>query len=422
MKLKTDFRKNVLTLMFGVALAQIIPILITPVLTRIYSPEDFGVFALYLSIVTILASVVCARYEQAIIIEAKVNDAFLMLVISLGVCFFVSVFLFFCVLVFGSSISVLFNNDKISEWLIFIPISIFLSGLCQALSVWFNRFKKYKLLSISKVTLSFFTAFVNLILGFLFVGSLGLVAGNFVGLLACFLLLFMCFFRCGFKSFSFDVFDKILLLFKKNKNFPLYDLPATLMNISAHQSAHIFFNIFFGPAIAGYYFLMQRILSAPISLVASSMQDVFKEEVAKTYNQGGNTRALYLNMLKKLFLISFIPTVLIFVFVDYLVLFFLGEDWLPVALYIKIFMPSFFLRFISFPLSFMFYVSGKQFINMIGQLFLFLSVIFSFLLGEPYGVVVTMTMISICNSVFYLVYLFLSYSYTSNGSANFERG
>ena len=75
LKPKSDFTRNVLTLMTGTTIAQAIPVAISPLLTRIYAPEDFGVYALFISLATIFGSVANARYELAIMLPKKDEDA-----------------------------------------------------------------------------------------------------------------------------------------------------------------------------------------------------------------------------------------------------------------------------------------------------------------------------------------------------------
>ncbi|MCK5335612.1 MAG: translocase, partial [Gammaproteobacteria bacterium] len=72
---KEESSRNVLTLMTGTSIAQAIPIAISPLLTRIYTPNDFGVYALFISIATIFGSIANARYEMAIMLPHKDEDA-----------------------------------------------------------------------------------------------------------------------------------------------------------------------------------------------------------------------------------------------------------------------------------------------------------------------------------------------------------
>ena len=75
LNLKSEFSKNVLTLVTGTTIAQSIPIAISPILTRIYTPEDFGVLALFISITTILGTIANGRYELAIVLPKRDNNA-----------------------------------------------------------------------------------------------------------------------------------------------------------------------------------------------------------------------------------------------------------------------------------------------------------------------------------------------------------
>lgn len=417
-KSQSEFSRNVLTLMVGTSVAQAIPIVITPILTRIYSPEDFGLFALYFSIVTIISAVINGRYDLAIILQDDERDALNIVILCLLICSSISTIALILVYFFNEEITKIINNKEISIWLYFIPVSVFLSGIYQIFSAWYNREKKYKILSGIKVVLSAATASFNLILGWIMIGIIGLVVGNIFGLFFSVVIFIIAFYiKDMSRLIKYFSLKEVFMLAKKYKNFPIYDFPAALLNITAHHSVHIFFNIFFGATVAGYYFLIQRVLSAPIILIASAMQDVFKEKISKVHNAGGDTRKLYVEMLKKLIIMSIVPVVCIFFFVDWLVVIFFGESWAIVALYIKILLPAFFLRFISFPLSFIFYIAGKQYVNLLGQFFLFLGIIFSFYFGYKLGVEATIIFISISNCLFYFIYLILSYGYTSNGKS-----
>jgi O-antigen/teichoic acid export membrane protein len=402
--------------MTGTTIAQAIPIAISPILTRIYTPEDFGVFALYMSIASIIAAVATGRYELAIMLPKKDEDAVNIVVLSIGISFMISVFCFLIIYIFNSDISSLFENSEISTWLYFIPFTVMLTGLYQSFNFWHNRSKNYKNLSKARIMQSTTTAGTNLTMGTLIMGPIGLVLGNLFGQITSIFYLAKKTYLLDKKVFIENIsFIKILTLAKRYKKFPQYDALATLFNISAHQSAHIFFNIFFGAISSGYYYLVQKIFGLPILLIAASIQDVFKEKMTIIYNSGGNSREFFINTLKKLFLLALIPSVLIYFFAVDVFMFFFGEQWKSAGEFVQILTPAFFLRFISFPLSFMFYIAEKQHYNIIGQFLLLVVILFSFLLGKNYGVTFTVELISIFTSIFYLSYLYLSYQFTSKG-------
>ena len=134
-KPKSEFSSNVLTLMTGTTIAQAIPIAISPILTRIYTPEDFGMFALYMSMATIISVIATGRYELAIILPEKDEDAINIMMLSIGITFLVSLITLLIIFIFNAQITLLFGNPNISQWLYFVPLTIVLTGVYQALII-----------------------------------------------------------------------------------------------------------------------------------------------------------------------------------------------------------------------------------------------------------------------------------------------
>ena len=125
---RSDYTKNVITLMTGTGLAQLVPILISPILTRLYSPEDFGLIALYLSIVSIMTVLSTGRYEMAIMLPDKDDDVkgILKLIFNLTLC--MSLVYFIIVLFFSNEIGMFLGSEKLAPWLYVIPLSIILTS------------------------------------------------------------------------------------------------------------------------------------------------------------------------------------------------------------------------------------------------------------------------------------------------------
>ena len=178
---ESEFVRNVLTLMTGTTIAQAIPIAISPILTRIYTPDDFGIFALYMSIAGIISVIATGRYELAIMLPKDDKDAINIGVLSIIIAFFISLIVFLIVLIFNQEITNLLNNPKISNWLYFIPLSILLTGIFQSYNYWTNRKKGYKKLSITNITQTSTTAGSNIAMGFAKFGSSGLIIGTLIG-------------------------------------------------------------------------------------------------------------------------------------------------------------------------------------------------------------------------------------------------
>ena len=118
-----SFVRNVLTLMTGTALAQALAVLASPVLTRLYRPEDFGILALFMSIVGILSVVACWRYETAIVLTEKDEDATNLLALSIMITIAMSLLTLIVVAIFRHSIAILLGAPEITFWLWFKKVS-----------------------------------------------------------------------------------------------------------------------------------------------------------------------------------------------------------------------------------------------------------------------------------------------------------
>lgn len=403
---KTDFNRNILTLITGTAIAQAIPIALSPILTRIYSPEDFGVFALYMSISSIISVIATGRYELAIMLPVKEEDAINILGLSIIIAFFISAVTFILIFIFNSQLVDLLGNPAISGWLYLIPISILISASYQSLNYWFNRKKEFKRLATNKVLQSGATGFTNLGMGFTNFGESGLILGGLAGQgLVTTMLGFICW-KQDFELLNKINLKKIKVLAFRYISFLKYDVSATLCNTGAQQLPLTLFSVFFNSATAGYYYFTQRILQLPINFIARAILDVFKVQAAHDYHILKNAKKIYVSTFFKLLLIS-LPSAIIFYYVviDVFVFVF-GNEWAVAGEYSRILLPMLVLRFISSPLSFMIYIGEKHKINLYSQILLLVAVITSFYLADEAEKVIAY--ISISFFLFYLLQLVIS--------------
>lgn len=410
LKPKSEFSRNVLTLMTGTTIAQAIPIAISPILTRIYTPEDFGIFALYMSISSILAVTATGRYELAIMIPKKDEDAINIVALSVLISFFVGFIALVIVSVFNSQITNLLGNPKISNWLYFIPVTVLLTGIYQSFNYWSNRRKQYKRLSHNRVIRGATTATVNLSMGLGGFGSSGLILGGVVGQFLATVVLGKVIWYENKNIFTIVSRLKVIALAKKYIKFPKYDILATLSNVMSHQVVHVLFNMLINASISGYYYLVQKILGIPTALISSAVSDVFREQSAANFMKYGNAKQIFIVVFRKLFLLGLIPFLVLFLFVQDLFIFVFGENWAEAGLYAKILTPMFFLQFIASPLSYILYITNSQKLNLIMQLGMFFFVLISFACGyifqDTYLIIILMSGFT---SMMYILYIIMSY-------------
>jgi O-antigen/teichoic acid export membrane protein len=110
-------------------------VVITPILTRVYTPENFGIFAFFISITVILSVIVAGRYELAIMLpDEKGEESINLLILSILIACGVSLMILVIVFILNNQITKLLSNREISKWLYFIALAILLTGTYQALS------------------------------------------------------------------------------------------------------------------------------------------------------------------------------------------------------------------------------------------------------------------------------------------------
>ena len=347
LKPKSEFSRNVLTLMTGATIAQAIPIAISPILTRIYTPEDFGIFALYIAIASSVSVMATGRYEIAIMIPKKDDDAINVVVLSILIAFIVGFLSFLIVFVFNHQISSLLNNPEIGNWLYLVPLTVVLTGIYNSLNYWSNRKKQYKRLSLSSVVQSSTTATTNLGMGFSGFGTSGLILAGIIG--QVFSTATLAKLSWNEDKFFYTKITKLKLisLMKRYKDFPKINMPHAFLNIFSTNAVIFLISYFFQNAVTGYYALANRVLASPMGILTGSYGQVFLQkitELSRTENRE-NEISFFQNTVIKLLLFSFPVFFLFFLFSKDLFSFVFGENWVIAGYYAQILTPMLYLRF-----------------------------------------------------------------------------
>ncbi len=366
LKPKSEFSRNVLTLMTGTTIAQAIPIAISPILTRIYTPEDFGVFALFIAITSIFGSIANGRYELAIMLPKKDEDAINIFALGFIITTCMSFTLLILVLLFQDYFVTLLKNDSIGVWLYFVPISVFFTGLFNILNYFNNRRKNYKDITNAIIFKSIVLAIVRLGVGFIKQGASGLVSGQILSQ-----------FAANTKLLKNIIKDKVLIskiskvkmiaLARKYKDFPKYSMWAGLANALSTNFTNILISSFYSVSTLGFYSLVQRLLGMPASLISNSIGQVFFQQATKEKQETGKTTVSFNNTIKKLIFIGLPFFTVLFFTIEDLFAFVFGEEWRITGTYAQIVIPLFFIRFVVAPLTVMNVIFEKNHIGMYWQ-------------------------------------------------------
>lgn len=408
LKPKSEFSRNVLTLMTGTTIAQAIPIAISPILTRIYTPEDFGILALFLAISTIFGSIANGRYELAIMLPKKDEDAINIFALGFIVVSCLALFLLVVVILFNDYFVILLGNEEIALWLYFIPITVFFMGLWNILNYFNNRRKNYKDLRNATIIKSIVLATIQLSVGFLKSGVTGLISGQIISQLFA-----------NTKLLKNIIKDKLfiskisrirmLALLKKYKKFPIYSLPSTLADTSSQQLPYLVIPTIFSLTISGYFSFAKKIINLPGSLISSSISQVFYQSMVNAKNERYRLEILLFKTLKKLVLIALPTTLFLYFSTPYIFPFVFGENWTisgEIAQYLSL---IFFITFIVSPLSISFSVTMElekialwQYSYLVTTCLLFLF----FMLYE-YDFITFLIFFVIHEYILYIIYLYM---------------
>lgn len=377
-KPKNEFRRNVLTLMTGSTIAQAIPIVISPILTRIYTPEDFGVFGLFVAIVGFFSVVSSARYEQALLVPKDDEDAINILSLGLIINIAVSLVAFLIIFIFHKDISDLFNNKEIDTWLWFAPLTIFFMGLFNLLTYWNNRKKHYSNITQATIIKSVILATSQIILGSIKSGAFGLIGGQILSSVFSNMRLAKVILNNKklLKSISKS---EMTLQAKKYIDFPKYQAPhAMLNNLSSNFPTFVFSSIF-NIGVVGFYSLATRIVFAPLGILSNASAKVYSQKVSELYNAGENSYGFTIRFLKSLSKKIILPLTIMVLFAPTIFAFVFGQDWREAGVYTQILFPWIFLNLLVSTISFISSLVGMQkkaFIISIVQLFLIAVALF----------------------------------------------
>lgn len=418
--MKNTFVKHVLTLMKGTVIAQFLPILISPILTRIYTPEQFGVFAIYIAVISVLTPIVNARYELAIALPKEERSALSLFALTFIINMFVTLIAVVIVIFAGDRMAELLSLQD-ANWLYLLPLGLILVGLFSSITYLNNRWGRFDYLAKSKINQSISMAVTQLMLGFVKLGSLGLVIGYCIGQISSIL-------KLGEKTEILPRVKKeniskkdLLLIAKEYNEFPKYAMVTHSTEALSTNIPNLLLSKFFGTQYTGYYSLTTRTINLPLSLIGKSIGDVFLSTASKLYREQGECQAIYRKTFKILVLIPIIPFIFLFFFAEELFAFIFGEEWRIAGTYTRLLIPALYLQFISSPLSHMFIIAKKIKLEFfIQSVILFLSVL-SFVVGFYYfnSTVASLIIFSGVLVLKYIIFILLSYRFAS-GSIKIE--
>ena len=342
---------SAVVLISGTGFAQLVALLALPVITRLYTPADFGLFAVYAAILSLGTVVVCLRYELAMVLPKKDGTALLVYKLCLFATLLSTVLMALMVLFAGESLASLYSVSPQSPLFWFIPLSLLVGGLYKAGMFWHTRKKNYRRLAVAKISQSVPQTMIQLLLGLTTLGVVGLIIGEIAGK-ACGVLALRRKYPGRVEVKKKITAKRLVCIAAAYKHFPLVSSWSTLINQLGVVAPAIFIAASFGAEVAGWYAMAQRLLAVPMDLIGQSIMSLYIGEFSALKRENPQAmQALFGKFLSRMFLAGVIPVLAILAAGDWLFTNVLGAEWEEAATYAKVLVFAFWFRFAVSPLS-----------------------------------------------------------------------
>ena len=359
---KSEFVRSIATLTSGNLLALIITVSMTPIVTRIFSPSEFGLFALFMAIVGICSQVGSLCYERAILLPKDEVEAGVVFTLSLLVLFAFVLVVTSLIIFFGTDIATILGNAELTDWAMLIPLGILIVGITNVLRFWAIRQKKFRLISSSRVIEAAVTGSLKILLGFLIGNwSGGLILGTVLGSLVV-LLVLLRYLKpdVSILRIRTNSAQNIREVAESFRQFPIYASWNALLTVSSRYLPVFFLSAFFGPAVVGFFNLASRMLTQPISTISRSVSTVYFQKSASQRAAEHQITSGLVKLTLALFAFGFVPFLLSAVFAVEIFSIVFGDQWEVAGYYAQIMTPWFFLLFIRAPANIVFEVCQRQ--------------------------------------------------------------
>jgi len=347
--------------MSGTFLAQLIPLIVAPILTRLYTPVDFGVYGTLSALIALLTIFSTGKYELALNIPSNLKEVksliILSLILSVITCVFISALSLFFDL---NQILNLDNTTPNGFILLVICLSVLVNGINLCFRYLSNRTRYFSIVARSQILNSLASGASKISLGYMGLTALSLNTGDIVGAFIGLASYFRKYKNKVFRIFiGFDI-KSIKSVAYKYRDFPIYQTLNSGVVRMISYAPILIFSQYYGVAIVGFYELSIRILNRPLVVFTTAVTDVYREEVVKEIKQYGSAKHIFLKTFKGLLLLSILPFVILFLFAHDLFTLIFGEEWLFSGSITIALIPLYWSRFIVSPLTYVFIVVNKQ--------------------------------------------------------------
>lgn len=357
---RSEFARNVGVMFSGNAVAMVLPFLLAPLISRIYTPEDFAGFELFTKIMALVAVVGSLRLDLAILLPKEEKEALALVRLSFNLLIGISAVVGALFIIFRDTVGDLLNNESLPELLFLLPLGIFSLGALNIVNQFLIRKRDFKEAAVVKVFSSGGNNATKYGLGLFMPNPMGLTLGQIFG--AVLPLLYV------LKVKNIREMLRTLgppsgadrKLIRKYKDFPLINSAHAFYQEGQQTLLIVLISLYYGEYALGLFAFSFRYLKVPLVVFGTSISQVLNERWARELNEGRSIRPSMVKIIKVLIAISFLPFAVLFFFGTPIFAFVFGDNWADAGTYAEIMSPWLFANFIVSPLSMLPILLGKQ--------------------------------------------------------------
>lgn len=351
-RMNSGFVRSVALVSGGAVVSQGLTVAVTPILTRLFSPESFGALGAFVSALTIVVSIGSLKYELAIPQVKSAKHARELAILAFAIVFLLSIFS-------AIIIAALKNLSplEIDSYYWLLPLGLLFAGGFQIATYIAIRQKNFSALTTANIKKSLVQAMLQIAAGLMSLPGIFLIVGYVVSQGAA-----------GFKILFFALYGhkiphrlRLAALSKKFARFPLLAAPASVLNAAATNISPFILIFYFGLHEAGLFALAQRAMGAPMAFLGNAIANVYLSEIPRLWEDSPErVRSFYIKTLKALLLLG-LPLVTVSAgFLYYTVDYIFGDLWSGAATTVIVLAPLFLGQFVVSPLSQTLNVIGRQ--------------------------------------------------------------
>ncbi len=380
---RNNFAKSVMLLTSGTAIAQVINIILSPVITRIYNPNSYGVLTVFTAILGMISLLGSLSYESAIPIVEEDDKAINILSLSFIILILNTLLMTIVILIFGDTLLIILDAQTVIRYKYFIPLGFFATGLYTIVMHWAYRRKDYTSITKTKYSQVIFSNIIKIVFGIVSSSPLGLIIGRVIGQSAGITTLSKSIRKKDYQLFSQVNKKTIIWGLKRYSNFMKYSTPSTLIVSLSSRVPVIFITSLYGLESAGLYGLAMNISFIPMTFIGKSIQDVFFVESSKNARQNPiDIKRLSNKLLVNLAVLGIVPIIIIVFGGTYLFPLVFGSEWYEAGIHARLIAIYVYTHFLFQPFISIYTIYEEQRLLFVLNILKIICVVIVFLLAK----------------------------------------